>query len=221
MADGLSTGVFERDGYDNITAQGFYGVLSASLIWGLAATSVVAHKIAEIHYVPGIIEILILGLAIPILGIFLAVKSDNPLISFIGYNMIVFPFGVIIGPVLNQYSPDIVRNAFGVTAAVTFIMGLAGTIFPAFFARLGAALFLSLFCLVLVRIAQIFIPALDLTVIDYFGAGLFSLYIGYDMYRANNIPKTVDNAIDISVDLYLDIVNLFLHILRIMGKSKK
>ena len=219
MSGNISTGVFERRGRDSVSAQSFYGVLAISLIWGLGATAIVAHKIAEMNYMPGLIEILVMGLAIPIVGIIIAVKSDNPIISFIGYNLIVFPFGVILGPVLNQYSPDVIRNAFGMTALITFVMGLAGTLFPAFFARLGAVLFFSLFCLVLVRVAQIFIPALDLTVIDYIAAGIFSLYIGYDMHRANSMPKTLDNAIDIAVDLYLDIVNLVLHILRIMGKK--
>jgi len=68
-------------------------------------------------------------------------------------------------------------------------------------------------------IGQMFIPALRLGIIDYIGAGLFSLYIGYDMYRANHVAKTLDNAIDISIDLYLDIVNLFLFVLRILGKK--
>lgn len=69
-------------------------------------------------------------------------------------------------------------------------------------------------------IAQLFIPELRLGVIDYIGAGIFSLYIGYDMYRANSMTKTMDNAVDICVDLYLDIINLFLFLLRIMGQKK-
>lgn len=217
---GVSTGVFDRSGYDGISAHGFYGVLGISLIWGLIATAAIAHKMAEIHYVPGGWEILIIGFIIPIAGIYVAVSNDNPIISFIGYNMIVIPFGIILGPVVNRYSPNIIRNAFAVTAGITFLMALMGTIYPAFFSKLGAPLLFSLGCLILVRIAQIFIPALDLAIVDYIGAGIFSMYVGYDMYRANSVPKTVDNAIDISVDLYLDIVNLFLHILRIMGKSK-
>lgn len=216
----VSTGVFDRIGDDEITAQGFYGVLTASLIWGLFGTAVIAHLSIENGFIPTLWSILILGLALPILGIVIAVKSDNPFISFLGYNMIVVPFGIILGPAINQYSPDVIRNAFGITAGITFLMGFAGTIFPNFFSKLGPVLFLSLFGLVIVGIAQIFIPALRFGLYDYIGAGVFSLYIGYDMYRANNMPKTIDNAVDVSVDLYLDIINLFLYILRILGKKK-
>ena len=48
-------------------------------------------------------------------------------------------------------------------------------------------------------------------------AALFSLYIGYDFYRSQQFAKTVDNAVDCALDIYLDIVNLFLALLRIFG----
>jgi FtsH-binding integral membrane protein len=219
--ENISTGVFDRNGRDEISDSQFYAALTLSLMWGLVATALVAYKIIELKYNPGVIEILLLGLGLPILGIVIAVKSDNPIISFIGYNLIVIPFGIILGPVINQYSANVVRNAFGLTAAITFFMGFMGTCFPVLFRNLGAPLFLALGGLILVRIAQIFIPAIqNLGIIDYISAGVFSLYIGYDMYRANEISKTIDNAIDISVDLYLDVVNLFLNLLRILGSNK-
>lgn len=220
MKNTLSTGVFERSGNDTMSPQSFYTALSLSVIWGLVGTAVAGYYTLQSGYNPtSIWEILLIGLAIPILGIFIALKSDNPLISFIGYNLVCIPFGVVLAPAVQQYSPDVVMNAFGLTAGITFLMGLAGTMFPNLFSRIGSALFLALCCLVGVRILQIFIPALDLGVIDYASAGIFSLYIGYDMYRAHRVPKTLDSAIDVSVSLYLDIINLFLSVLRIMGGS--
>ena len=53
-----------------------------------------------------------------------------------------------------------------------------------------------------------------------FAAAIFSLYIGYDMYRAQRYPKTADNAVDCAVDIYLDIINLFLRLLRILGRRR-
>ena len=52
------------------------------------------------------------------------------------------------------------------------------------------------------------------------GAGIFTLYIGYDWYKAQAYPKTLDNAVDSALDLYLDIINLFLKILRILAKAR-
>ena len=134
--------------------------------------------------------------------------------------MIVIPFGLIIGPSVNQYSQDIVRNAFGICAVTTIFMGIAGRLFPDFFKKIGQVLFLSLSGLLIVLILQLFFPSLNLGIFDYIGAGIFSLYIGYDMYRANTLPKTIDNAIDVAINFYLDIINLFLFILRILGRRK-
>ena len=49
---------------------------------------------------------------------------------------------------------------------------------------------------------------------------IFSCYIGYDWTRAQSGPKTVDAAIDSALSIYLDIVNLFLDLLRIVGDNK-
>jgi FtsH-binding integral membrane protein len=72
-----------------------------------------------------------------------------------------------------------------------------------------------------VRIGGLFVPELNnIGIIDYIAAGIFSLYIGYDMYRASVIERNIDNAVDVALSLYLDIINLFLEILKILGKNK-
>lgn len=50
-------------------------------------------------------------------------------------------------------------------------------------------------------------------------AAIFSLYIGYDWVKAQMYVKTVDNAVDSALDIYLDIINLFLQLLRILGSK--
>ena len=52
------------------------------------------------------------------------------------------------------------------------------------------------------------------------GAYIFSLYIGFDWSRAQVMSKTLDNAVDAAVQIYLDIINLFIRLLKIMGKKK-
>lgn len=217
----ISTGVFGREhDQDTLTGGQFYATLSLSLLWGLVATAVVGYKAVEMQYMPGIVAILVLGLALPIIGILVAINSNNPVLSFIGYNMLVVPFGIIMGPVVNLYRPDVVHHALAMTAGITCVMGIAGTCFPNVFKNLGAPLFIALCGLVVVRIIQIFVPGLQsLTWVDYVAAGIFSLYIGYDMYRASSVAKTIDNAVDVSMELYLDIINLFLTLLRIFGRS--
>ena len=54
--------------------------------------------------------------------------------------------------------------------------------------------------------------------IDWVVAALFTVYIGYDIYRSQQYPKTLDNAVDSALDIYMDIANLFIRILSILGK---
>jgi FtsH-binding integral membrane protein len=160
-----------------------------------------------------LVGLILIGLVLPIAGCFMAM-SDNFGISFVGYNMITLPFGLVLGPVLNQYAPDVVQNAALLTAMITAVMGLAGVTFPNFFRSIGSALFVALIGLVVVRLIAIFVPTLNsFGIIDYIAAGIFSLYIGYDMFRATEATRSVGSALKIAVSLYLDIINLFTSLL--------
>ena len=55
---------------------------------------------------------------------------------------------------------------------------------------------------------------------DILVAGLFCLYIGYDWGKAQALPKTADNAVDMCVGLYLDVINLFMSLLSSKSKEK-
>ena len=220
----INTGVFERQGNDTMGLRAFLFCVGFVVLWGLAGTALIARHVAQIGWMPGTGAIIVLGLVIPIIGIIIAVKSENPLISFVGYHMVLVPFGVILGPMLAayaaKYSPQLIQNAFLITALDTAIMCILATLFPNFFSKLGGALFAALLGLLVVRVVQMFIPGLDFGFVDWIGAGIFSLYIGYDYYRATTIQRTLDNAVDIGLDLYLDIINLFLTILRILARSE-
>ncbi|HCI73711.1 MAG TPA: hypothetical protein DHV42_04125 [Lachnospiraceae bacterium] len=155
-------------------------------------------------------------------GIMLAQKSSNALISFIGYNMVVVPMGiaVAVAVLMGGFDPSVVSHAIITTAGVTVIMVAAGILFPQFFARIGSILFFGLVGVLVGFLVSIFLPGVHLAM-TVLSAGLFSLYIGYDVYRSQQFPRTVDNAVDCAIDIYLDIINLFLDLLRIFGNSKK
>jgi len=97
----------------------------------------------------------------------------------------------------------------------------AGSLLPAFFERIGRALGVVLLIVIVVEFSAIFVFGLDRNVIDWIIAIVFCGYIGYDWVRANRIPKTLDNAVDSAAALYIDIVNLFLRILRILGRRRR
>ena len=61
------------------------------------------------------------------------VNNYNSYIGFIGYNLIVIPFGFIVNLCVYPYNSTIVENAVILTGATTALMIIAGTMFPKFF----------------------------------------------------------------------------------------
>lgn len=216
----LKTNIYDRVGSDVMTRSAFYFVMGCILSWGFLATYIVSDITA--NWQPGLMGFLFVGLVLPLLGIFMSI-SESALISFLGYNLVVIPFGAILGPTLSHYElvqPGIVAQAAMLTACVTGVMTLSGLLFPDFYRSIGGALFGALLALLVVLVISMFVPALmEFKVIHYAAAGLFALYVGYDMHRASEIPATLDNAVDVCISLYLDVINLFLWILRIYSNS--
>jgi FtsH-binding integral membrane protein len=219
----IDAGVFERGGIDTMSRRMFYLILGGILAFGFAATAFVSDLTAT--WQPNVWVFLLVGLGLPLAGIYLSQYSSNAFVSFIGFNMVVIPFGAILGPLIAEFKvnmPGVVTEAAMLTGFVTAVMALAGLAFPNFFSKIGGALFVALLCLIGVSLVSLFIPALaGMTWIHYIAAAIFALYIGFDMWRASQIPATLDNAVDVAVSLYLDILNLFLRILMILSKSRK
>jgi FtsH-binding integral membrane protein len=153
-----------------------------------------------------------------LVGVFMFTGSDKPLVSFIGYNLVVLPFGVVLNLVVSQYDPAIVGDAVTVTAMVTILMMALGAAFPSFFLSIGRGLFVALICVIIAELVMIFVFKSSPDIMDWIVAALFCGYIGYDWARAQAIPKTLDNAIDSAASIYMDVIILFMRILEIMSR---
>lgn len=214
----FKTDVFDRSqGYSSMSSRSFIATIAGFVGWGLLTTFIAATSFAPPN--PGLGYLLGVGLVLPIIGILIAAScQDKPILSFLGYNLITIPIGLCMGWISATMESQVVQNAVTITLLVTGIMGVLGILLPKFFESIGGFLFYSLLALIGVRILQIFIPALHgLSIIDYIAAGIFSLYIGYDIHRATLVNRNAANALQIAVSLFLDIVNLFMSILGILN----
>jgi FtsH-binding integral membrane protein len=211
----FSSNVFERSGSDSMTRGAFFLVIGAILAWGFGLTVIVSDLTAT--WVPANIWVFLgVGLGLPLVGVLLS-ATPNAFLSFIGFNMVAGGLAAILGPVLAHYrvsDPGLITETAMLTGLVTGVMAVSGLLFPKFYESIGGALFGALLALLAVSVAGFFIPELaNMTWIHYVAAGIFALYIGFDMYRASSIPATLDNAVDVSTALYLDIINLFIRLL--------
>lgn len=153
-------------------------------------------------------------------GSIIAHKSDNPAVSFLGYLMIAGPIGVVLSGSLPFYAMEDILLAVVLTAAIVTIMIACSSVYPEFFSKIGSTLFWTLLIVVIVELISVLVFGYSGVIFDYICVALFSLYIGYDWYKAQSYPFSVDNAIDSAIDIYLDVINLFLRILRILSKSR-
>lgn len=128
--------------------------------------------------------------------------------------------GASIGPMLNYYlalpnGPGLVLQALGGTALVFFGLSAYALTTRKDFSYMGGFLFVGLLVAVVASIANIFlgIPALSLT-ISAAVVMIMSGLILFDTSRIINGGET--NYIRATVSLYLDIYNLFIHLLHLL-----
>ncbi|MBQ6594618.1 MAG: US12 family protein [Clostridia bacterium] len=148
-------------------------------------------------------------------------RRRNTTLAFIGYNLIALPVGIVLALVLWSYDAAIVQQAMLSTAAITFIMMVAATLRPAFFERIGSALGIALLATIVVELAASLIFRMHPGIIDWVVVVIMALYVGFDWARANSVQRTPYNAIAASSALYLDIINIFLRLLRILSRSRR
>jgi FtsH-binding integral membrane protein len=222
----MAGSVFSRGESDSrgarVGANTYNLVIGLVLAWGFLINWIMVRKIPYSSIANINQWVFYIGyFAACFLGMALFTKSRNPFVSFIGYNFVVVPFGLIVNLVVYHYDKTLVVEAMRVTGLVTVVMMFLGSMFPAFFRRVARALTVSLVIVIIVELVEVFIFNVHHGVIDWLVALIFCGYVGVDWGRANSIPKTIDNAVDSAASLYMDIINLFLRILRIMGGGRR
>lgn len=238
--------VWERSGRSEISRNQFVLLMGFFVLLGLAVTAFVAHfTTGWMELVPSATQggesswrwvgpinmwVVVLGVLVcGIVGVFIALGSENPAISLFGYLLVAAPFGLLLGPTVGMYESESVTKVILVTGLVTGVLTLVGAVIPESLEHWAGWLFSALLILL---IGQIGIPLLGwlipgfplqgaLKFWDWIGVLLFSAYVIFDMNRAMRVPATVDNAIDCALALYLDIINLFIRLLEIMGNKKE
>lgn len=111
---------------------------------------------------------------------------------------------------------SLIMTAFGGTATILAVMATIATTSKRDFSGLGKWLFVGLLVIIVASIANIFfqIPALHLT-ISVVAIGIFSAYILYDVQQIINGGET--NYISATLRIYLDVYNIFVNLLSLLG----
>ena len=206
---------------DRLSARTYNLALTGLLAYGLLLNAVIVYYFAYplMNALQGVSPWLLLaGYLVPtFLGIFLAAKSQNPAVSFVGYNLVVLPIGIMLSLVIPGLPAGIIVKAMALTGMVTVTMALISLVRPQLFLGLGRTLVIALVVGLVAELVATFLFGYRGQLFDWFFVLLFSGYIGYDVAKSQAYPKTLDNAVDSALDIYLDIINLFIRLLSILS----
>lgn len=147
-------------------------------------------------------------------------------ILFVGYaalNGVTFSFLILV------YTESSIAITFGVTAATFGIMTLFGYTTRRDLTRIGSLLFMGLIGLVLASLLNLFLKNSAIYwITTYVGILIFVGLIAYDTQKLKQMSLSLDEHGEITqkssilgaLALYLDFINLFLLLLRILGRKK-
>lgn len=149
-------------------------------------------------------------------------REKSPWNLWLMYGFATFE-GMAIGLIVDRYIAaglgGAVLNAAATTGVVTLVAGGYGYTTKRDLTKLGGVLFIGLIAVVVASIVGIFIqlPAFHL-VLSVITALLFTGFLVFDLNRVANAKDVTEGQIILlAVGVYLDIINLFLALLRIFG----
>jgi FtsH-binding integral membrane protein len=150
---------------------------------------------------------------------------QKPGINLFLLYLFTFLEGMALSPIVSYYlqsNGNILGEAFVITALTS--LGLAGYAWTTKrdFTRLGDYLFWGLLLLIVAGLVGIlfggvFHSSLFILLVSLVGVAIFSGFVLYDVQRAKYMADTMPNAIGLTVSIFLDVLNLFLYILRILA----
>jgi modulator of FtsH protease len=160
------------------------------------------------------------------LGLIFAVQGfrEREGLNFVLLYAFAFVSGVTIGPIIGAYVSaglgTVVLQAVAVTGVMTVGLSAYALTTKRSLMGLQPFLFMALLGLIVASIVNIFVGGTVIyTMLSWGGALLFSLLLMFDVQRAKYAPDTMGNAVVLTLGIYLDIVNLFLLVLRILQEA--
>ena len=194
-------------------------IIGVTLLWGIAVNIVMAltlkNAILSLHPAVVLITYLVGSLACS----FIIYRAKNPAVSFAAFTGLAICMGLILTYFVSAYELGTVSLAFELTAIITVAMMILGTLFPQFFLSIGGSLGISLVLAIIVEVVAGLIFHLNMSIMDYVIVLIFCGFVGYDWAKAQIYPKNAVNAVASASDIYVDVVNIFIRLLSILGKK--
>lgn len=137
----------------------------------------------------------------------------------VGYCMVTLTLGFLMAIVLAEYTAASIQRAILITAIIAISFATLGFAWPQLFRRIFPICVATLGIMIIIELVMMFL-GIPSGWNDWVVIVIFCGLIGYDFYQAATDEPTVDNAIWYACEIYLDLINIFLRVLNITGRSR-
>lgn len=208
--------------YKQLDASTYNLVLGGLLLYGFLVDGLICYFMGDLLYYAssGVLIGLLVGYIVCVILSVVLSHSQSAVVNFIGYNLLVIPLGMVLSLSVAVVSFQTVLMALLGTAGFVVVMVAVSYLKPDFFLSLGPTLGFALLGTIVVELVLALL-GFGTEWADYLVIGIFTLYLGFDWQRANRVTPSIRNAILSATQIYLDIVNIFIRLLRILARSRK
>ncbi|WAH36589.1 Bax inhibitor-1/YccA family protein [Alicyclobacillus dauci] len=190
---------------------GLFGTLLAALVGVGVGTQIPMGMIAVLS----LVELVMIFVAM--------FRQRKKAIGFGFVYAFTFISGVTLWPIVHQYAmtlgAGLVLKALAVSAGSFLIAAIVASRTSLDFSFLGGFLFVGLMAILLMGLVSLFTGFSSLASLIYSLLGI-AIFIGYILFDVNRIARygIAEQQVPwVVLSLYLDFVNLFLFVLRLMG----
>lgn len=175
------------------------------------------------------------GIIIATFGLVLVLNTCINKLSFgvatVCYAVYSMLMGVMLSSVFFTYTMTSIVSTFAISAGTFGAMSLVGFFIKKDLSTMGRMFFMLLIGIIIATVVNIFVASSGLAMIlNYAGVVVFVGLTAYDTQKIKEIMQETSRygvsentqkvALLCSLTLYLDFINLFLHLLRILGDRK-
>ena len=204
---------------------------------GLALTGFIAYYISAqygslIFQHRGLYIVLILLELAVVMGLSFAINKISAFVALLGFLFFASLNGVTLSWIFIAYDSSSIAKTFFATSATFGAMGLFGYLTKKDLTSIGSLCSMGLIGLIIVSVLNVIWPNSRVgLVISIVGILIFVGLVAYDTQKIKQLALAVsEGAVDAetgkkyaifgALELYLDFVNLFLYILRLLGNRK-
>lgn len=211
----------------DVTRKSFIFMFIALMITTFAALTTSPITAVNLVASGGFIGVIIAELAIVFISSY-AIKNNNVVLAGVLYTIYAYLTGFTFAIIFIAYDLGSIGYAFGVTAVMFAIMAVFGFVTKVNLTKLGNLCLMGLIGMILATVGNYFIfHSSGFELIECYV--VIALFIGITAWDVQKIKvlcsqSTEDRSLSLALmcgfDLYLDFINIFLRVLRIMGRRK-